>query len=190
MDTDRSNIPPQQSPQQPQGQENKAAIQQDILRKKEKINKIKNFLQLKIKIHQLISMKKLDEAKDTYYTLYTLYQDIIKDSDEQEIAKLQSDISAIYSKLTSNMKANVNQDNPEKKTSSPTLKKEKVITTDFDMIVKTVEEKGKISLSEIQSQFKISRRLAEEWIQILADYGLVEIKYLPVGGIEILKIEK
>ncbi len=190
MDTDRSNIPTQKSPVQPQGQENQAAIQQDILRKKEKISKIKNFLQLKIKIHQLISMKKLDEAKDTYYTLYTLYQDIIKDSEEQEVTKLQSDISAIYSKLTTSMKATTTKQNSTEKKASPSLKKEKVITTDFDLIVKTVEEKGKISLSEIQTEFKISRRLAEEWIQILADYGLVEIKYLPVGGIEILKIEK
>ena len=47
-----------------------------------------------------------------------------------------------------------------------------------------------MTLADIESQFNINKRLAEEWIQILADYGLVEIRYLPIGGIEIHNIKK
>jgi len=205
MDTDKSNMQQgfsqqgsSQAPMQPIPQQNP---QQDIEKKKEKILKIKNFLTLKIKIHQLISLKKITEAKDTYYSLYTLYQDIVKEANEQEAAKFQSDLTSIYNQLTTSMKQQETaaavtahgghspRNQEEDKLMHHSVRRG-VITTDFDLIVKTVEEKGKMSLADVMAQFKIGRRLAEEWIQILADYGLVEIKYLPVGGIEVLKINK
>jgi hypothetical protein len=167
-----------------------------ILKKKQKIEKIKQFLDIKVKIFQLMNLNKYDQAKNSYQALYLLYQDILKTANPVEANKLQKDLSSIYAKLVENVQTkrvkriqdNDNYNNNENKESNTA--KKKIITTDFDMIMKIVEENGKMGLSEIQSQFNISRRLAEEWIQILSDYGLVEIKYLPIGGIEIVKITK
>ncbi|MCB9358932.1 hypothetical protein H6503_03305 [Candidatus Woesearchaeota archaeon] len=163
-----------------------------LLQKKERIEKIKEFLNLKVKIFRLINLKRLNEAKETYHNLYIIYEEIIHNSNEREAVKFQSDISTIYSKLmaASNEKSVKKREEPDKDEKKQAKKKivKKVITTDLDMIIKIVEDKGRMSLSDIQSTFNISRRLAEEWVQVLADYGLVEIRYLPVGGIEIVRV--
>lgn len=162
--------------------------------KRIKIKKIREFLDMKIKIHQLINLVKLDEAKTTYNSLYLTYQEILKIATPLETKKLQIDLSNIYSTLMSSLTSKkVKRHLEEDPTGASKLKDQKktikkIVTTDFDIILKIIEEKGKLSLSEIQSLFNINRRLAEEWVQILNDYGLVEIKYLPIGGIEVTKI--
>ena len=161
--------------------------------KRIKIKKIREFLDMKIKIHQLINLVKLDEAKTTYNSLYLTYQEILKIATPLETKKLQIDLSNIYSTLMSSLtskKVKKHLEENPKEASELNQKKtiKKIVTTDFDIILKIIEEKGKLSLSEIQSLFNINRRLAEEWVQILNDYGLVEIKYLPIGGIEVTKI--
>lgn len=172
-------------------------IRRDIIRKKkEKISKIKEFLDLKVKIHNLIKLNKYDQARDTYQTLYPIYQDLLKIATSAEAAKLQKDLSIIYTKLLENLQKKrvkgIQEDGniPIEKTTKEDRIKRKVITTDFDMIMKIIEENGKMTLGQIESQFNISRTLAEEWVQILADYGLVEIRYMPIGGIEVSKIKK
>jgi hypothetical protein len=164
-----------------------------ILKKREKIVKLKQFLELKVKIKQAIDMNKIDVAKNNYNSLYAIYQDLIKLVSEAEATKFQKDLSNIYKTLLDRIqnkhikkfqgfnsnKIETNKDNKSDK--------KKVITTDFDVIIKTLEEKGKMNLNDIESQFNISKRLAEEWIQILSDYGLIDIRYLAIGGVEITK---
>jgi len=184
----RGNLMAEDQPQQNQVNRDAISI------KKTKIKKIREFLDMKIKIHQLISLMKLDEAKTTYNSLYLTYQDILKVATPTETKKLQTDLSSIYSalmnSLTSKKVKRHLEEVPKEKSQLKNQKKtqKKIVTTDFDIILKIIEEKGKLGLSEIQSLFNINRRLAEEWVQILNDYGLVEIKYLPVGGIEVTKI--
>ncbi|MFT4303002.1 MAG: hypothetical protein ACMXYG_00405 [Candidatus Woesearchaeota archaeon] len=168
-----------------------------INQKKQRLQNLKEFLNLKVKIHQLINLKRIEEAKEAYHNLYIIYERIIQNADERESIKLQADISTIYSKIISAVnKKTVKKANEkpkivsEEKVINRKTETKKIITTDLDIIIKIVEDKGRMSLSEIQSTFNINRKLAEEWIQLLADYGLVEIRYLPVGGIEITKIQK
>jgi len=198
MDTDKSNPKPDdaqmQNSQAEGGQQPNSAPQGTNA---DKAAIIRQFLGFKVKIHHMMNQDKLDEAKEAYHQMYALYQDIVNSLSPQEGARLQNDLSSIYSKLMSgitNKKRVKRGKGVDKVLSKPTRErskkeKKKIMTTDLDMVIKIVEEKGKMNMSEIQSTFNIGRRLAEEWIQILSDYGLVEIRYLPVGGIEITKIK-
>ena len=63
--------------------------------------------------------------------------------------------------------------------------KENTIITDFDIMLDLINKKGKLTMAEIEERFAINKKLAEEWAQILADHDLVEIRYLPIGGVEV-----
>jgi hypothetical protein len=169
-----------------------------ILQAKEKVAKLKIFIAMKSKINQLISFKKFEEAKQTYSSMYGVYQQLLRLSTEQEAARLHKDVSDIYAELIDAMtrkgikKAAVLHDKNAEREEELKKKQQmarKIVTTDFDVIMQVIEEKGKMTLAEIETRFGVSRNLAEEWIQILADYKLVDLRYLPVGGIEITKIK-
>ena len=67
---------------------------------------------------------------------------------------------------------------------------ETIIRTEFDKLHELIEKKEKIKLNDIISEFKISKKLAEEWVLILEEEGLVKIHYSPFGDIEIRKWKK
>ncbi len=161
--------------------------------RKQRIENIKAFLQLKTKINQLISFHKIDEAKQTYHSLYKIYQKLTTVVNETQQKQFEDSLSNIYKKLNDAInnkrvkRGNVNIDKDVKTPKERTIRRA-ALTTDIDMVLQIIDEKGKMTLSEIESQFNISRRISEEWIQILSDANLVNIKYLPVGGIEVTKI--
>lgn len=169
--------------------ENKAVV----LTKKEKMERMKEFLNLRRKVNFYINQDKAEEAKNTYDTLYSLYIDMTKSFQATEIAVVKKDIVEMYNKL----KEAVNKKRVKKghfqeveKTDDDKNKhRKKIVTTDLDVIMQIIEEKGKLGLADIQARFNVSKVLAEEWVQTLADYGLVNIKYLPIGGVEITKVE-
>lgn len=166
---------------------------QQMVLKRERVEKMRSFLMLKKKIYALLGSHNTADARVSYQALYGLYHEIMSISNERERADLQRDMNAVYQKITEAIHAKgvkkghiQDSENSDKKDAYIPARK-KIITTAFDVIVNIVDEKGRISLSEIQSKFNISRHLAEEWVQILADYGVVEIRYLPVGGVEVMK---
>jgi hypothetical protein len=177
----------------------KEAIDQkkdEFLKRKEKMNKMKEFFSLKGKLMHHMNAGNLETAKTTYDTMYSLYQDMVKRFSEPELITIKNSISDIYAKLQDSMnkkkikkghflevEKNDRQDDKRKY-------RRKIVTTDLDVLMQLVEEKHRINLAEIQAKFNVSKRLAEEWIQMLADYGLVEIKYLPIGGVEISKLTR
>lgn len=180
----------------PMGSDDSAKLRemkrQEILQRKEKINKLREFINIKIKINHLISLNKLDEAKESYRLMDSLYKEILEISTPLEATKLQNDISGIYSRLVAAItEKNTKKEQQQQAAATKKIEQKampRIITTDLDIVLKIVEEKGKMTLAEIQAMFSIPRRLAEEWIQILADGNLVDIRYLPVGGIEVIKL--
>jgi len=164
------------------------------LQKRQRIENIKAFLQLKTKIKQLIELHKIDNAKETYHSLYKIYQELLPVVSNTQKKQFENSITEIYKSLNQAL-------NDKRVKRSKTLSTDKdiiksrdnivrriALTTDIDLVLQEIDEKGKISLAEIESQFNISRRIAEEWVQILSDANLVNIRYLPVGGIEITKV--
>lgn len=83
---------------------------------------------------------------------------------------------------------------PEKKTEQEIKQKVytagKVIETDFDVLYNLVMGKNKVKISEIAKMFKIDKKKAEEWIQILDEHDLIDIHYPAMGEPEIRKITK
>ena len=53
--------------------------------------------------------------------------------------------------------------------------------TDLDRLYDTIKKRGAVKLSEVYGGFKINKKQAEEWANILEKYGLIEI-YYPVLG--------
>ena len=163
-----------------------------MMQKKERIDNMRSFLNLKRKIYSLINMGKPEEARNTYDTLFMLYQSMLKDQTPQHLAVIKNSISEVYTELERALNkkrvkkghfAEVEMKKDDK------ARRTKIVTTDLDVIMQLIEEKGKLTLADIQARFNIGRHLAEEWIQILADYGLIEIRYLPIGGVEVTKIK-
>jgi hypothetical protein len=172
-----------------------AEIHQSTLLKQQKMRFMKSFIELKRKIYQLIELGKPEEARDTYDNLFLLYQEMARNVKEEEIVSIKTDIAVVYHNLEQainkkKIKKGIFKEVDNNKGNAEKLYRDKIVTTDLDSIMQIVEERGKMNLAEIETKFNIPRRLAEEWIQILADYGLVEIRYLPIGGIEINKISK
>ena len=164
-----------------------------VLTKKEKMERMKEFLNLRRKVNFYINQDKAEEAKNTYDTLYSLYIDMTKSFQTTEIAVVKKDIVEMYNKLREAVnKKRVKKghfEEVEKKDDDKNKHRKKIVTTDLDVIMQIIEEKGKLGLADIQARFNVSKVLAEEWVQTLADYGLVNIKYLPIGGVEITKVE-
>lgn len=167
-----------------------------ILMRKDRMERMQEFTNHKKRIHALLNSQKLGEVKEAYNQLYVLYQDLMHFSNEKEKTEIQQELSTIYDRVSAALsgskqvkKRNISTASTESspQTQREHLSKKRVITTDLDRVVDIVDTKGKTTLTEIQSKFNVTRRIAEEWIQILADYGVVEIRYLPVGGIEIVK---
>src|SRR3989344_8456191 len=55
------------------------------------------------------------------------------------------------------------------------------IRSQLDELLELVNEKGRITLKEISSKFKIDHTLAESWAKILEDAKLAELHYPAVG---------
>ena len=51
----------------------------------------------------------------------------------------------------------------------------------MDRLYDTIKKRGAVKLSEVSGGFKINKKQAEEWANILEKYGLIEI-YYPVLG--------
>jgi len=65
----------------------------------------------------------------------------------------------------------------------------KVYVTDFDKFYDYILQKKETSISQLAKTFKINKKLAEEWAEILEEKGLIKIHY-PVIGEPKLKSEK
>lgn len=189
--TSSTNKPGQQIP--PGKRDDLLKKKDEVIKRKEKMDVMRQFLTLRRKIYHNINIGSPEEAKDTYDALYSLYQEMLKSFGGSEAAVLNSDMTEVYAKLEGALNKKVKKGHfmeVEKEDTEEKKKyKKKIVTTDLDIVMQIVEEKGRMNLAEIQAKFNISKRLAEEWIQILADYGLVEIRYLPIGGVEISKVE-
>ncbi len=61
------------------------------------------------------------------------------------------------------------------------------IRSQLDELLELVNEKGRITLSEISSKFKIDHTLAESWAKILEDAKLAELHYPAVGEPDLIK---
>ncbi len=57
--------------------------------------------------------------------------------------------------------------------------------TDLDRVYNIIKEKKAVKISEITSQFNISKKQAEDWASILEKYGLIEIYYPMLGEPEL-----
>lgn len=60
--------------------------------------------------------------------------------------------------------------------------------TDLDRLYELINEKGKVTLSDVTKGFNISEEMAQEWARILESHGLVKINYPPFGEVELCKI--
>jgi hypothetical protein len=59
--------------------------------------------------------------------------------------------------------------------------------TDLDRLYELVNEKGKISLSDVVKGFNISIEMAEQWAKILEGHGMITLNYPPFGEVELCK---
>lgn len=142
--------------------------------------KKREFLDLKLQIYALINEGKVQEAQNLYNRYFLLHKDLMNISLPKDAMRWNADITRVYNKLREAM------DQTSQSQSADNEKpKHQYIETEFDLLLKMIEQKGKVRLHEIEERFSISSKLAEEWIQILADHDLVDIFYLPVGGIEV-----
>ena len=157
-------------------------------------DKKRTFIDLKLQIYAFINQGKIQEAQLMYNNYFLLYKDLVSSSSGKDSLRWHSDITRVYNKLTTALNEHSGNLNPLAKKmpqsasagSKPSEKiKGNFIETDFDILLRLLDERGKMKLHEVEERFSIGRKLAEEWIQILADHDLVEIHYLPVGGIEI-----
>jgi hypothetical protein len=63
-----------------------------------------------------------------------------------------------------------------------------VIETDFDILYNLVQSKGMLKLSEVTRMFNITRKKAEDWVQILEEHNLIKIYYPAMGEPELRRI--
>ncbi|MFH1592354.1 MAG: hypothetical protein ABIB47_03230 [Candidatus Woesearchaeota archaeon] len=99
-------------------------------------------------------------------------------------------------KLVKKTEENTQEEKDEKKIGKKPLKKSSdlKITTFFDKLVDDVEKRGAVGLSEIAETYKIDKKTAQEWAEILKDNDLVDFNIPPFGEPELrkkrLKLEK
>jgi predicted DNA-binding transcriptional regulator len=61
--------------------------------------------------------------------------------------------------------------------------------TDIDILYETVQKKGSMTIKEVQTQFKIDKKKADEWATILEENGLIKIRYSMFKGMILKKVE-
>lgn len=59
--------------------------------------------------------------------------------------------------------------------------------TDIDRLYELINQKGKLTISEISEGFGISKEMAEEWGKILEEHNLITLNYPPFGELELCK---
>jgi|SRR3989344_894945 len=59
--------------------------------------------------------------------------------------------------------------------------------TAVDALLREVQNRGEVSLEQIESSFHVSKELAEEWAKILESKGLVELGYPAFGSMTLKK---
>ncbi|RME54836.1 hypothetical protein D6777_02470, partial [Candidatus Woesearchaeota archaeon] len=74
-----------------------------------------------------------------------------------------------------------------KKTKKKTTSKK--IETDFDKLYNMIQEKGEVTLKDVQKEFNISAEKAEEWARLLENYNLIEIVVPAFGDVK-LKVKQ
>lgn len=57
--------------------------------------------------------------------------------------------------------------------------------TDLDRLYDAVKTRGGVKLGEVSSTFKVSKKQAEDWANILEKYGLIELYYPVIGEPEL-----
>jgi hypothetical protein len=63
----------------------------------------------------------------------------------------------------------------------PELKSLKTYKTDFDTLIALVQEKKIVTLSQVIKKFKINKKIANEWGNILSENGILNF-YIPIFG--------
>jgi ribosomal protein S25 len=63
----------------------------------------------------------------------------------------------------------------------------KVIETDFDALYNMILARRRVTISDIAGMFRIDKKMAEDWMQILEDHDLAKIHYPAMGEPEIRK---
>ena len=54
---------------------------------------------------------------------------------------------------------------------------EALVSTDVDRMIRTVAERGKLSLNELQQLCKIDKKNMDKWVRVLEDEGYIKIEY-------------
>ena len=98
MDKDTS-IQQQQNKSNGNAREEMMKKRDEMLQKKKKIENMKSFLNLKRKIYSLINLGKAEEAKNTYDTLYVLYQNMLRTHKQEELLTVKNVIAEVFSEL-------------------------------------------------------------------------------------------
>ncbi len=105
-----------------------------------------------------------------------------------DIQKIEGKKVVLKEKKETIQKTTSDEKKPEKEVKQKVYAAGKVIETDFDSLYNLVLEKNKVKISEVAKMFKIDKKKAEEWVQILDEHGLVQIHYPPMGEPEIRKL--
>jgi len=77
--------------------------------------------------------------------------------------------------------------NKEKESSEIKVTSSFIHETEFDKLYNLVQEKGKVKIEDVMKIFKIDKKLAEKWADILKKAGLVDVYEPAMGNIEIRK---
>ncbi|MFH1210855.1 MAG: hypothetical protein V1645_02980 [archaeon] len=59
--------------------------------------------------------------------------------------------------------------------------------TDLDRLYELINEKGKITLSDVATGFNVSIEMAQEWARILESHDMITLNYPPFGEVELCK---
>ena len=140
--------------------------------------KKKEFHDASIEIIRLIDIGNIEDAQKLYNLYTNLYYQLLPALKEDEVSEYYQNLSHLYAKLQPFLVSD------EEVSGESTLNK-----TDIDILYDLIQNKGTVSLTEVQKKFKIDKNKAEEWATILETSGLIKIKYAFLKGAILEKIK-
>ena len=140
--------------------------------------KKREFHDVSIQITRLIDSGNVEDAQKLYNLYSNMYYEILPSLKEEEVSQYYQNLSEIYNKLKPHLvtQEEVSEDN-------------RTYKTDMDTLYELIQEKGKVTLKEVQEKFKIDRKKADEWATILEKSGLILVKYTLFKGVILKKIK-
>ena len=140
--------------------------------------KKKEFHDASVEIIRLIDSGHVDSAQELYNLYTNLYYEILPSLKEDESSQYYQNLSQIYNKLK-----------PHLVTQGDVSSANNLYKTDIDTLYEWVQEKGKVTLKDVQARFKIDKKKSDEWATILEKSGLIKIKYTFLKGVLLTKIK-